>query len=98
MSHKVKFRGHELTVQKAKYSNDRIALQLYTEDGELYLTATVNVPDYPVLLDGHTFIKNYSENEGILQALIDAQIIEDWGIEIHLGSFGATAHLVNVII
>lgn len=58
----------------AKYqNNDRVAICLL-RDGHPLCTASVNVPDYPLLLDC-VIIKDYSENEGILQDLIDNNIV-----------------------
>ena len=57
-----------------KYGNGRTAVVLEDEEG-LYAVATVNLPDEP-LEDGYVFVKDYSENEGMLQALVDAGIVE----------------------
>ncbi len=38
-------------------------------DGSLILKATVNLPEYP-LPEGWAFIKNWSENEGVLDWLL----------------------------
>jgi hypothetical protein len=77
----VYFLGEKCFVDKLEYSNGRTALRLYTvTDGfkEPMGTATVNIPDAP-LNDDEVFIKNYSENKGILKALIKAGIVEDTG-------------------
>lgn len=62
----------------------RTALIILDADGEVYTNATVNLPG-EVLGDGEIFIKNYSENEGVLDALIDAGIVEDTGRRVHSG-------------
>lgn len=63
-----------------KYSNGRPALELIDAlTGEPIAKGTVNLPDAECP-DGHTFIKDYSENEGMLKALVDAGIVEDTGI------------------
>ena len=76
----IKFDDQELEIEFLKYHNDQIAIQLY-DNGEPYLTATVpiNVPGTPNynLDDRDVVIKNYSENEGILEALIANNIIEE---------------------
>ena len=60
----------------AEYDNGRIALRLLLHDtGEPELTATVNMHEHD-LPDGHVFIKTWSENEGVLDALIEAGVIE----------------------
>ena len=70
----VKFLGEELTPVMNRYVNGQNAIQLVDSDGMPFMTASVafdvNIADDEVL------IKNYSENEGILEALIDANIIE----------------------
>lgn len=66
----------ELEVKKMEYANGRIALQLFeVGDFEPYMVATVNLPELP-LEEGEVFIKDYSENEGIFEALLRAGIIE----------------------
>jgi len=68
----VNFAGFESTVEFATYSNGRTAIQLCdANDGQPIATATVNLPDEPMAED-EADIKNYSENSGILDALIDA--------------------------
>ena len=63
-------------VLKMAYGNGRAAIQLSDpETSEPICTASVNVPDIDVP-EGHTFIKNYSENEGVLEELIEHCIIE----------------------
>ena len=66
----------ECTLVFSRYqSNERTSLQLMElETGEPYMTASVNMPDI-WLSDDMICIKNYSENEGILGVLIDAQIL-----------------------
>ena len=70
----VKFNGEELTPVIGQYTNGQTSIQLIDQDGMAYMTASVahdvNIQDDEVI------IKNYSENEGILEALIDAGIIE----------------------
>jgi len=63
-------KGYTLSVEMTRYAgNDRQAIQLIdTEDGDLYCTATVNMPDMD-LGDNEVAIKNWSENEGILECL-----------------------------
>jgi hypothetical protein len=71
----------ELEVERAMYANGQNAILLYYE-GEPYMTATVavNVPgeaSYPIDESEDVVIKNYSENEGILEALVAGGIIEE---------------------
>ena len=66
----------ECTLVFSRYqNNNRISLQLMElETGEPYMTASVNMPDI-YLSDDMICIKNYSENEGILDVLINAHIV-----------------------
>lgn len=67
---------YQVQLQFAKYSNDRIAILLVEEGtGEDIATATVNVPEANVP-EGYVGIKDYSENEGMLQFLVDNGIVE----------------------
>ena len=69
----------ELEVERAMYANGQNAILLYYE-GESYMTATVAVypadASYPIDESEDVVIKNYSENEGILEALVEGGIIE----------------------
>jgi len=69
----VRFRGKDYPLTKGRYSNGRVALVLGRTHRDGWL-ATVNIPDFP-LKPSEVFIKNYSENEGILEALIEAGIV-----------------------
>lgn len=48
------------------------------ETGEVIVYASVNIEDYP-LKDGQILIKNWSENAGVLEALVEAGIVRDTG-------------------
>jgi len=74
----IEFLGYKCEVHKAEYGNKRTALQLVDEDGMPMCMASVNLPDVP-LADGFIFIKDYSENTGVLAALIKGGIVEDTG-------------------
>lgn len=59
------------------YTNGQPAIILLdAEDRAPFTTASVCLVHYPIKPD-HTAINNYSENEGILEALIAAEIVED---------------------
>ena len=69
----------ECTVEKAEYNNGRTALYLiHKQDRDLVAVVSVNLPEYP-LKDDEIFIKDYSENYGIMEVLENAGIIEDTG-------------------
>ena len=82
---KVNFIGFDCVVEKGEYQNGRPALQLIdANDGAPVATATVNMPGVD-LEENHVFIKDYSENEGMLDALVHARIVEDTGIRMPSG-------------
>lgn len=83
----VKFKNWLCKLQFARYSNGRTAIQLVNaepikEDGLQYApgtvpiaTATVNVVDYENQKPDEVVIKDYSENEGMLDCLVAAGIV-----------------------
>ena len=83
----VKFNVWNCEVIKKQYQNGRVALQLIAiaDDmdndvykGEPIAMATVNLPEVE-LADGEVFIKDYSENEGMLEALENAGVVKFTG-------------------
>ena len=65
--------GTKCSVFLSEYSNNgRVAIELYDDEGP-YCTASVNVED-DIPAD-HVAIKNYSENEGVLDALVAGMIV-----------------------
>lgn len=67
--------SRNVTIALRKYENDRIAIQLNdATDGHPYAVATVNMPDV-LLADNEVLIKDYSENEGVLDFLIRNNIV-----------------------
>jgi predicted GNAT family acetyltransferase len=89
------FAGENLTINKKTYPNGRICLTLTDEQGFPYMTATVNLPDQSCKPD-ETFIKDWSENEGILHALVQNDIVLDTGKQVSTGY--VYANLVKVLI
>ena len=85
----ISFKWWKCCIKFGRYSNGRIAMQLYNDEslheGEyasepgtmLIATATVNVVDLEKLADDEVLIKNYSENEGMLECLIKAGMISE---------------------
>jgi len=73
----VKFLNWECDLQFQRYCNGRLAIQLTdTEDHSPVATATVNLPDAR-LGDDEVCIKDYSENEGVLAALVNAKVVSE---------------------
>lgn len=85
-AHHVAFAGRRCKVRFSTYIfGGRTAIQLFDDEtGELVCTATANVLDEPL---GHNevLIKNYSENEGVLGALVRAGVVEDTGRRVASG-------------
>jgi hypothetical protein len=81
----VKFKEWNCVAVFEKYRNGRTAIQLMdAEDGSPIATATVNLPDFP-LAEDRVAIKDYSENEGMLDALVEAGIVEELGLHAETG-------------
>ena len=77
--------GVKLKVVFTKYANTgNTAIVLKSLDDEPMYTATVNITGYPLDKD-ECFIKDYSENEGVLNTLIHAGIIKETDIRIKQG-------------
>lgn len=72
---KVIFQDTELSVELLNYQNNNsVAIQLNeATTGEPWLTASVNVD--AELAEDEVAIKDYSENEGVLAALVEAGIV-----------------------
>ena len=71
---RIKFLDYECFLFVDKYSNGNTAIELADEEGTVAI-ATVNLADGN-LPEDQAYIKDYSENEGMLQALKDAGIVK----------------------
>lgn len=82
---KVKFREWECDLNFSHYENGRVAIRLIdANDGEPVATATTNVPEED-LGPNEVFIKDYSENAGMLAALQAAGAVEPTGRSVDTG-------------
>lgn len=71
----VKFKRWICFIEMGIYPNDRKAIELINaKNGESVLVATINVPEI-IINEDEVIIKNYTENEGVLEALIKAKVI-----------------------
>jgi hypothetical protein len=70
----VQFQGKTLVVNKLEYPNKRIAIEFAYKNGTEYTVATVNLPDEQIE-DDEVILKNYSEGEGAMEALIESGVI-----------------------
>lgn len=71
---KYKLHNTIVNVSIAKYGNRRPAILIKDEEGLPYMTATINVSNYECPIED-VVIKNYSENEGIYEWLVERNII-----------------------
>jgi len=79
-----KFRDVDVVIKIGRYQNGNPALSLIDcEDGMPYCTCTVN-PDI-TLGDDQVVIKDYSENEGILDFLVKNNIVSLTGKKVAHG-------------
>lgn len=79
----VELNGQTLKLRWHQYDrNYRPAIQLVCENGEPWATATVNLPN-EFITENEVAVKDYSENKGVLQALIDAGIVYEpvWSVQ-----------------
>ena len=78
------FQDEVLELSFHKYGNGRPAIELICDDGGPYATATVNMVDAMPAKDC-VFIKDYSENEGMLDSLVKAGVVEPTGVMVRAG-------------
>lgn len=73
----MKFKSYDCVVKKTKYMNNgNLALMLLNkENGEMVALITVNGNDkFP---PDTALVKDYSENEGMLEAITEAGLVEE---------------------
>jgi len=91
----IRFKEWDCVVELGRYNNGRPALILNdAHDGEQVAVATVNLPNEPAG-DHEVFIKDYSENEGILAALEAAGVVKATGGKV--GSDFVDIHRVELL-
>ena len=70
---RTRFINESVVIQKATYPNGSTALLLKSENGEPLGYATAVLEELPA--NGHVFIKDWNENDGVLDALQQAGIV-----------------------
>ncbi len=91
----VTFQNWRCDVVLGRYSNGRLSIQLFDcFSGHPVGRATVNIPEY-CLEEREVIIKDYAENEGMLEALVEAGIVEPSGRLVTIRC--ATAHVCRII-
>ena len=71
----VRLHGETLTVEKERYPNGARRINLYDEMGLPYATCTMQLEDIS-LADDEVIIKNHAENEGVLDILVQNNVVE----------------------
>lgn len=90
------FREWNCYMRFAEYGNGRRAIQLMDVDThEPIATATVNLVDEPIFHDNMIYIKDYSENHGMLKALQGAGIVH-YLYDVRVGM--TVAHACNLLV
>lgn len=77
---KVKFSGYDCDVQFARYANGNIAIQLVGSEGTEFEgepIAVASVNGDRITKPGIVGIKTWSENQGIVPALVEGGVIEE---------------------
>lgn len=94
---RTKYINEEAIVEWSKYQNGTHAMVLRSrETYEPLMIPTINLEDMYDLPDkDHMYIKTYSENEGILDALVGAGLVEDTGKRVDVNEYGSTCALVR---
>ncbi len=73
-------------VNEGKYhSTQQNCFRVKSDTGEMICQMSMAIPDYGSLKDDECFLKSYSENEGLLEALLAQGIIKDLGISMNSG-------------
>jgi hypothetical protein len=103
----INFQGYDCIVIKENYvSNNQVALSLIAAntpnnisqdvfEGMPIVKASVCIPEIE-LPENQTLIKDFSENKGILDALIDADIVKDLSVEYTTGH--CSVSLVEILV
>ena len=92
----VTFKEWDCVLQVGHYPNGRIAMWLIEEGtAENIATCTVNLPDDP-LGTSMVHIKEWSENEGMTNALMSAGVIKHNYSTVPVGPYGSKASLCEL--
>ena len=84
MTTQIEWNGNVLTLEVRTYHSPKNkAIQLWDDEHMPYATATLN-PTF-LLPPNHVAIKDYSENEGVLDALKKARVVEETGQYVQAG-------------
>lgn len=81
---KVQFKHWTCTLELGVYANGRLAIILKDANAEAWdpspvAVATVNLPDIALASD-FIFVKDWAQNEGMMEALVQAGLVKDIGL------------------
>jgi hypothetical protein len=68
--------GESLEIVVAEYSVGGVAVQVVDEEGYPFATVSVNLPETKVLPAGAFYVKHWSENAPLVEAMIEQGILE----------------------
>jgi len=92
----INFNGFTCTVNITKYADGNNAILLNdAADGSPVATASVNMPDANIP-NGHVCIKDWSENTGMLNTLVEAGVVIDTGRTIPSGFVEANVCMLAI--
>ena len=74
--HTVELHNEKLKPVFLRYGTGNTAIRLLDSNNNPYTTCTINLPDMD-LETNQVAVKNYSENEGMLDALLKAEIVQE---------------------
>lgn len=82
----MRFKHWQCKIVPGRYENNRLALKLVDMvDEEPIAKITVDVSEIP-RIPGYIHVKDWDENEGMFQALMDAGIVQSEHVKIPSGS------------
>jgi hypothetical protein len=80
----MKYKNYDVVLKFAQYDNGRLAIRLFDPSEGLITTATTNLPEVS-LGEDEVFIKDYTENVGVLSFLLDNGFVEQTGRTVRSG-------------
>ena len=95
----ITFQDWQCRVVRGRYPNGRPAIQLFDVETDVPIaTATINLPEIPLDdEENEVFIKDYSENEGMLQTLMAAGIVSAPISHHHINDYGTIVPLCELL-
>lgn len=89
----------EVGVELGYYGSGTRAMKLVTETGEVYAIPSVNLMEGYGLIPkpGCLFIKDYAESEGMVEALVNANVVILTGRRVTFGPYDTSATEVRLV-